>query len=530
MADLSQPGAAPCRNLVLYGTEATGKSAVTTALLTALADQPEDDGFTLNYAIVNSVECITARHLYESIVGKVADALAWDAAPSRCETVSQLAVELSKMLKYTARPDGFRFILVFDGIDRQRDAPHTLLPALARLSEIVSHLVSSSCRRLKLTARQIPSLTTVFIVTSPPPHFLLTSSVPHLHFPTYSKQDFISILSLSPPPTLPNTSPQETTDLWTRFTAAVHDALARAASRTLPSFAHACTALWPRFTAPIHAGTHSAREFSKLLVAARTHFQDERLLDPGVLALPTPNLNPTTTTATTTTATTAKPLPNDTTPNPALNPKQQQQQTLSKANPPRPGTGTGAGPGSGAGAGADLALLLPPTPRLLLLASYLASHNATRHDLTLFSTHYHGRRRRRGGGGSSSIARPRGGKHRKIARKLLGAHAFVLERMLAIFAAVRGEWEAHGGALHLQGRRDGDGQGQGQGQGDADIGMALATLASLRLLVKVGGGGGGGGTGDVMDCGGKWRVNVGWEVVRGLGRGVGVEVEEWLVE
>jgi origin recognition complex subunit 5 len=34
----------------------------------------------------------------------------------------------------------------------------------------------------------------------------------------------------------------------------------------------------------------------------------------------------------------------------------------------------------------------------------------------------------------------------------------------------------------------------------------------------------------MMDCGGKWRVNVGWEVIRGLGRGVGVEVEEWLIE
>jgi origin recognition complex subunit 5 len=85
--------------------------------------------------------------------------------------------------------------------------------------------------------------------------------------------------------------------------------------------------------------------------------------------------------------------------------------------------------------------------------------------------------------------------------------------MLAIFHAVRGEWEA-------------DNKGGGE-EGDADIGMAIATLASLRLLVRVGGGAGGG---DLMDCGGKWRVNVGWEVIRGLGRGVGVEVEEWLIE
>jgi len=33
-----------------------------------------------------------------------------------------------------------KFVLVFDGIDKQRDAPHTLIPALARLSEIVSLL------------------------------------------------------------------------------------------------------------------------------------------------------------------------------------------------------------------------------------------------------------------------------------------------------------------------------------------------------------------------------------------------------
>ncbi|KAK4043606.1 origin recognition complex subunit 5 C-terminus-domain-containing protein [Parachaetomium inaequale] len=478
LATLLYPGAAPCRNLVIYGTEATGKSAITAALLAKLSHQTDDDDdeLTLKYAVVNSAECITARHLYETVVAKAADALRWDAAPSRCETVSQLTVELSKMLKYTPRPEGFRFVLVFDAIDRQRDAPHTLLPALARLSEI------------------IPSLTTVFIVTSPPPNFLLTSSVPHLHFPTYTKPDFIAILSASPPPALPNTTAQETADLWARFTAAVHDALARAASRTLPSFRHACAALWPRFTAPVHAGTHSAREFSKLLVAARVHFQDERLLDPGVLALAT------------TSSTTMKPLPGTTT-----------TTTTTTKNTPLPPPSV-VGSGAGTGAGAALASLLPTTPRLLLLASYLASHNPTRHDQTLFSTHHHGRRRRRGGLSVAGMGRGRGyqrSKHRKIARKLLGAHAFVLERMLAILAAVRGEWE-----VNSKGGNKDEG-------GDGDVGMAIATLASLRLLVRVGGTTGGG---DMMDCGGKWRVNVGWEVIRGLGRGVGVEVEEWLIE
>lgn len=81
--------------------------------------------------------------------------------------------------------------------------------------------------------------------------------------------------------------------------------------------------------------------------------------------------------------------------------------------------------------------------------------------------------------------------------------------MLAIFITVRNEWGVEGSS----------------GSGiDADVSMALATLSSLRLLVRVGGGG------DPLDRGGKWRVNVGWEVVRGLGRSMGIEVEDWLIE
>ncbi|KAK0705137.1 origin recognition complex subunit 5 C-terminus-domain-containing protein [Lasiosphaeris hirsuta] len=470
LATLLHPAAAPCRNLVLYGTEATGKTAVTTALLESLeTEEIDSEGPSLKFAVVNSVECITSRHLFESIVGKAAVALDWDRAPSKCETVSQLAVELSKMLKYTSRPDSFRFALVFDGIDRQREAPPTLLPALARLSEI------------------IPCLTTVFIVTSPPANFLRTSFVPHLRFPNYTKAEFVAILATDPPVPLPNTTAQETADLWARFAAAVHDALAHAASRTLPSIKHACSALWPRFTAPILTGTHAPREFSKLLVAARVYFHDERLLDPGIVAPTVP----------------AQPAPNGTCP--AANgsapvPPTTLTQTLKAAAAPT----------------TDLASLLPITARLLLLAAYLASHNATRHDLVLFSTHHHGRRRRRGGL-SVGVGRGAGGrsKHRKIARKLLGAHAFVLERMMAIFAAVRGEWDAR----FLE--------SGGEAADAADVGMAIATLASLRLLVRVGGAQAGG---DPMDRGGKWRVNAGWEVVRGLGRSMGVEVEDWLIE
>lgn len=134
LSTLVYPRAAPCRNLIIHGTEATGKSSITAALLAVLKD---DTATHLNYAIVKSPECVTARHLFERTTAAVADALGWEGSLGRCESLAALTVELSKMLKYVDRGKDWRFALVFDAVDRQREAPPTLLPALARLSEIV---------------------------------------------------------------------------------------------------------------------------------------------------------------------------------------------------------------------------------------------------------------------------------------------------------------------------------------------------------------------------------------------------------
>ncbi|PHH81126.1 hypothetical protein CDD80_2111 [Ophiocordyceps camponoti-rufipedis] len=337
LATLVHPDAAPCRNLIIHGTEATGKTAVATQLLARLAEEEAE----LKYAIVRADQCVTGRHLLETIVGAVSDALRGDD----------------------------------DGDDEGGGVEDR----------------------------------------------------------KYTTMD-------------------ETANLWTRFCAAVHDALIRPASRSLPAMKSACQALWPRFVAPVVEGQLTATDFSKLLVKARAHFQDETLLNPSLIAH-----------------------------------GNHSDETVVAHRAP-----------------ADLVGLLPLSARLLLLCAYVASHNAPRHDLSLFSTHHHSRRRRR-----APSSTPRS-KHRKIARKLLGAHAFVLERMLAMLEAVRSEWEPAGCAVVPAGL-------------DGDVGTALATLASLRLLVRVG-------SGDVTDRSGKWRINVGWEAVRAIGRSIGVEVEDWLIE
>ncbi|KAK8107940.1 uncharacterized protein PG998_009953 [Apiospora kogelbergensis] len=462
LATLVYPFAAPCRNLLLHGTEATGKTAITTALLGALGSGDDEASNYLSYAVVKSPECVTARHLFERTTAAVAHALQWPNPPARCETLAALTVELSKMLKYVERGRGWRFVLVFDAIDRQKESPHTLLPALARLSEI------------------IPNLTTIFILTAPSPALLRTASTPHLYFPPYTKAQYTTILSTTPPPSLPNTTDPETRDLYARFVAAVHDSLAKPASRTLPRLQQACLALWPRFTAPIAAGTHKAREFSKLLIAARAYLQDESVLAPSIVATSTTDQQPQ---------------------EPQSGLRSQPGSAATTPTKPKPSKPALAKTTT------DLSNLLPSTAKLLLLAAYLASHNAPRHDQTVFSTWHHGRRRR-GGGVTSTLNSGRRGprpKHRKIARKLLGPGVFVLERMVAIYAAVRRDVV------------------------DGDVGMAIATLASLRLLLRVGGGTAVSGS-DMMDRGGRWRVGVGWEVIRGVGRSLGIEVEDWLVE
>lgn len=102
---------------------------------------------------------------------------------------------------------------------------------------------------------------------------------------------------------------------------------------------------------------------------------------------------------------------------------------------------------------------------------------------------------------SASSNRPM--KHRKVQRRLLGAQPFVLERLLAIFHAIVPDKAP---------------------AGSADILTEVATLAALRLLTKTVG------SAEVTDGGTKWRVNVGWEYVLGLARGLRFEVEEYLVD
>ena len=115
--------------IIVHGSRATGKSLAVQSVLKAIG---------LPSAIIPSQECITTRHLLERATSSVQDTLKESQADvhgnidGRCESISFFTVELQRLLEGREK-----FILVFDGIDRQRDAAPTLLPAIVRLGEMV---------------------------------------------------------------------------------------------------------------------------------------------------------------------------------------------------------------------------------------------------------------------------------------------------------------------------------------------------------------------------------------------------------
>ncbi|RDL33962.1 Uncharacterized protein BP5553_08330 [Venustampulla echinocandica] len=459
--------AAPCRNVVLYGLEATGKSSISKALLGQLSPADEttsDSEDQLRHAIINSTECVSGRHLLEKTVAEVANIVGWQGKIGRCENLAQLVVELGKMLdRWTTLDDhdtgGKRLALVFDGIDRQREAPPTLLPALARLGEI------------------IPNITVIYIVTSPRPNFLHLPGVPHIHFPAYTKPELLQIISLTEPtPQLP-TGKHDTKEVWSRFSTAVYESLSKHSDRDIISFRRVCSRLWPRFIQPILDGSLSPTPFSRLLVANRSLFQNDAVLVPSIISsLPTPSTK-----------------------------SNIQTQIQSQAQTQ------------------GLTAQLPHTSRLLLLAAYLASFNPPRTDIIHFMKSATLRRKKKGGGTALTSKTPGVSKNRKISRKLLGPQAFVVERMLAIFHYLREDASV---PRKQEGRRRDGMERREDVIGSADLYMAIATLSSLRLLVKLGAAN----AGDALDGSSRYRVAVGWDVVRSLGRSVGVEVEDYLAD
>ena len=108
---------------------------------------------------------------------------------------------------------------------------------------------------------------------------------------------------------------------------------------------------------------------------------------------------------------------------------------------------------------------------------------------------------------------------RKISSTMMGAQVFGLERLLAIWAALFA-YDDDNEDLGIGGKR------KGGKAGGAEVLVQFSTLAGMNLVVRVGAPGV-----DPLEAGGgKWRCGVGGAFVRKVARGVGFDVDDFLLE
>ncbi|KAI5800339.1 origin recognition complex subunit 5 C-terminus-domain-containing protein [Peziza echinospora] len=499
--------------VIVYGLEATGKSLLTRSILEKLSgaeegdeeaeaededeDEDEDDddddgddseegiGGSLTYSWVACNECITSRHLTERIASTVRERVLGGGEEQetsgdpiwnmRAENSNTLAVVLGKVFECDRRNRAEadervgKHILVLDRIDRQRELTPLLLAGLARLGETHKRL------------------TVIFILSAPSPRHLSLPSLPHIHFPPYTKDEIITILLLNPlllhapsdpghPPPTPEEDLEESLFVYPRFLATVWESQAKSTARTLVRFKQVSDSLWDEFVRPIREGEYGTRDFSKLFVKQKEMFRREENIVDYVIGGSTATSTTTTTTTTTKDGEVESTTITTTTANPNPNPNSNSNSIIHD---------------------------LPTYSRYILIASYLASYNPSAKDYTFFMksvlpTSGRGGRRGPRGGGTRATANA----NRKITRRLLGPQPFLLERMWAIFHSIVPRPVPSSVELQMQ----------------------VATLTSLRLLGRVGV------NADPLEGAAKWRVNVGWEYVRGLARSVRFEIEGYLVQ
>jgi origin recognition complex subunit 5 len=114
--------------LTLYGLRSSGKIETTEAVLKARA---------LPYVVIKCKQCLSQRHLLSKIFAACAQSVGQEdnlATYDRVDSLNSLGVNLQRLFEGRKQ----RVILVLDTVEDVKGASTTLLPALARLGDMVS--------------------------------------------------------------------------------------------------------------------------------------------------------------------------------------------------------------------------------------------------------------------------------------------------------------------------------------------------------------------------------------------------------
>ena len=374
---------------------------------------------------------------------------------------------------------------------------------------------------------QVPKLSMIFTTTSPRPLPLHRAGVPYVHFPPYTRAEAVHMVTLETHPLPDNLrhglNAEDLPKIYKQFAITVYDALIAPTTLSISLYKQVLGRLWPRFVWPAVCGeqpTGRAKvwDFSRLLIRNRTLFHgagESALLDSlegGGKGWGFEDL---------------------------MREQEQQQQSGDKSvgTPRADQRITTATAGTQADQNTPL---LAPLPTLLLLATHLCSHTPSKHDILLFSRlsnsatkHRKIRYIKRGNPGTTPKKANEDGR-RKDKTKSLAPKACGLERILAVGRAVSVDDINGAGTSKHRGKREKD---SAQGWSDR-VARAMGELERMRLVRREDGAvssGTTGGEGDGVASstsvgslgGGRWRINVGREVVEELAKRCGLGVLEW---
>ncbi|KAG5354989.1 Origin recognition complex subunit 5 [Yarrowia sp. B02] len=396
---LSQNAQEMPQSMLVHGEPSTGKSTVLKELL-------KHSG--INHSIILAEQCLTTRILlqrtFRAVVedcGKSVDA----EFEIICENVTQFMALLER---FQAEYDfNEPHVIVLDGLDKLHENPSEIYHCFTRLNEMT----------------QIRNVCFIFTISTLEPRALITSSIPHVRFTRYTKDEVVTILANEELCRLPDEileratkdKPEEKDTLsrqfWASYCQVLVDALSPYASSDVRLYKQIARRIWPVYVDPVVTGTTDMRETAKLYVQSQHIFSTEfavadSLVQPGVEEV--------------------------------LKRKRNNEQDLTGSYD------------------------LPLHSKYILVAAYLASYNPERYDIRFFSKAKDGRKGRRDTGRRKRLT---------LNPRMLEAPPFELERMLAILHAISPE-EQFGTAAGVQSMSNIDLPGQ------------IATLTTLKLLVR----------------------------------------------
>jgi origin recognition complex subunit 5 len=136
----------------------------------------------------------------------------------------------------------------------------------------------------------------VIIVISTHQQRFLGSESPHIHFPPYTKEESIEILSkyVQPIPRVSDESSDEEPEytgkdakddlwVWQKFCGTVWDSLAKGSARNIVQFRTAVEKMWIPFVQPIAKGEYATRNYSSLYLRNKEMFRQETSVIDNVL-------------------------------------------------------------------------------------------------------------------------------------------------------------------------------------------------------------------------------------------------------